>query len=221
MTLEIKNLTHWYTTADNALYKDVNLTFESGKFYAIVGESGSGKTTLLSFLAGLDVPREGDILVDGVSIKKIGLTAFRQKYVSTIFQSYNLLTTMTAFQNVQTALAITKSKHANDKTYILEQLARVGIDEEKAQKNVQRLSGGEQQRVAIVRALLVDAPIVADDEATGNLDHENSEKIVALFAELAHEFGKTVILITHDREVAKQADEQLLLKDHVFTPITD
>lgn len=118
MTLEIKNLTHWYTTADNALYKDVNLTFESGKFYAIVGESGSGKTTLLSFLAGLDVPREGDILVDGVSIKKIGLTAFRQKYVSTIFQSYNLLTTMTAFQNVQTALAITKSKHANDKTYI-------------------------------------------------------------------------------------------------------
>ena len=214
MTLEIKNLTHWYTTADNALYKDVNLTFESGKFYAIVGESGSGKTTLLSFLAGLDVPREGDILVDGVSIKKIGLTAFRQKYVSTIFQSYNLLTTMTAFQNVQTALAITKSKHANDKTYILEQLARVGIDEEKAQKNVQRLSGGEQQRVAIVRALLVDAPIVA-------ADHENSEKIVALFAELAHEFGKTVILITHDREVAKQADEQLLLKDHVFTPITD
>lgn len=201
--------------------KDVNLTFESGKFYAIVGESGSGKTTLLSFLAGLDVPREGDILVDGVSIKKIGLTAFRQKYVSTIFQSYNLLTTMTAFQNVQTALAITKSKHANDKTYILEQLARVGIDEEKAQKNVQRLSGGEQQRVAIVRALLVDAPIVAADEATGNLDHENSEKIVALFAELAHEFGKTVILITHDREVAKQADEQLLLKDHVFTPITD
>jgi len=100
-------------------------------------------------------------------------------------------------------------------------LARVGIDEEKAQKNVQRLSGGEQQRVAIVRALLVDAPIVAADEATGNLDHENSEKIVALFAELAHEFGKTVILITHDREVAKQADEQLLLKDHVFTPITD
>ena len=128
---------------------------------------------------------------------------------------------MTAFQNVQTALAITKSKHANDKTYILEQLARVGIDEEKAQKNVQRLSGGEQQRVAIVRALLVDAPIVAADEATGNLDHENSEKIVAFFAELAHEFGKTVILITHDREVAKQSDEQLLLKDHVFTPITD
>ena len=221
MTLEIKHLTHWYTTADNALYKDVSLTFESGKFYAIVGESGSGKTTLLSFLAGLDVPREGDILVDGVSIKKIGLTAFRQKYVSIIFQSYNLLTTMTAFQNVQTALAITKSKHANDKAYILERLARVGIDEEKAQKNVQRLSGGEQQRVAIVRALLVDAPIVAADEATGNLDHENSEKIVALFAELAHEFGKTVILITHDREVAKQADEQLLLKDHVFTPITD
>ena len=208
MTLEIKHLTHWYTDRDHKLYEDVNLTFESGRFYAIVGESGSGKTTLLSFLAGLDEPREGDILVDGVSIKEIGLTKFRQKYVSTIFQAYNLLNTMTAFQNVQTALAITGSIHAKDKAYILDQLARVGIDEEKAHKNVQRLSGGEQQRVAIVRALLVDAPIVAADEATGNLDHENSQKIVDLFAELAHEFGKTVILITHDRDVASRADEQ-------------
>lgn len=219
MTLEIKHLTHWYTDRDHKLYEDVNLTFESGRFYAIVGESGSGKTTLLSFLAGLDEPREGDILVDGVSIKEIGLTKFRQKYVSTIFQAYNLLNTMTAFQNVQTALAITGSIHAKDKAYILDQLARVGIDEEKAHKNVQRLSGGEQQRVAIVRALLVDAPIVAADEATGNLDHENSQKIVDLFAELAHEFGKTVILITHDRDVASWADEQLLLQNHVFEPI--
>lgn len=219
MTLEIKHLTHWYTDRDHKLYEDVNLIFESGRFYAIVGESGSGKTTLLSFLAGLDEPREGDILVDGVSIKEIGLTKFRQKYVSTIFQAYNLLNTMTAFQNVQTALAITGSIHAKDKAYILDQLARVGIDEEKAHKNVQRLSGGEQQRVAIVRALLVDAPIVAADEATGNLDHENSQKIVDLFAELAHEFGKTVILITHDRDVASRADEQLLLQNHVFEPI--
>ena len=219
MTLEIKHLTHWYTDRDHKLYEDVNLTFESGRFYAIVGESGSGKTTLLSFLAGLDEPREGDILVDGVSIKEIGLTKFRQKYVSTIFQAYNLLNTMTAFQNVQTALAITGSIHAKDKAYILDQLARVGIDEEKAHKNVQRLSGGEQQRVAIVRALLVDAPIVAADESTGNLDHENSHKIVDLFAELAHEFGKTVILITHDRDVASRADEQLLLQNHVFEPI--
>ncbi|WP_270310720.1 ABC transporter ATP-binding protein [Weissella cibaria] len=219
MTLEIKHLTHWYTDRNHKLYEDVNLTFESGRFYAIVGESGSGKTTLLSFLAGLDEPREGDILVDGVSIKEIGLTKFRQKYVSTIFQAYNLLNTMTAFQNVQTALAITGSIHAKDKAYILDQLARVGIDEEKAHKNVQRLSGGEQQRVAIVRALLVDAPIVAADEATGNLDHENSQKIVDLFAELAHEFGKTVILITHDRDVASRADEQLLLQNHVFEPI--
>ncbi|KIU23290.1 ABC transporter ATP-binding protein [Weissella cibaria] len=219
MTLEIKHLTHWYTDRDHKLYEDVNLTFESGRFYAIVGESGSGKTTLLSFLAGLDEPREGDILVDGVSIKEIGLTKFRQKYVSTIFQAYNLLNTMTAFQNVQTALAITGSIHAKDKSYILDQLARVGIDEEKAHKNVQRLSGGEQQRVAIVRALLVDAPIVAADEATGNLDHENSQKSVDLFAELAHEFGKTVILITHDRDVASRADEQLLLQNHVFEPI--
>jgi putative ABC transport system ATP-binding protein len=220
MTLEIKNLTHWYTDKDNILYKDVNLTFDDGKFYAIVGESGSGKTTLLSFLAGLDEPREGDILVNGQSLKQIGLTKYRQRNVSTIFQAYNLLNTMTAYQNINTALAITGSKHADDKAYILKGLADVGIDESLAYKNVQQLSGGEQQRVAIVRALLVDAPIVAADEATGNLDHENSEKIVALFAELAHKYGKTVILITHDREVAAQADEQILLKDHKFTPLT-
>jgi putative ABC transport system ATP-binding protein len=220
MTLKIEHLTHWYTDRDNALYQDVNLTFEDGKFYAIVGESGSGKTTLLSFLAGLDEPREGDILVNDTSLKKIGLTKYRQKNVSTIFQAYNLLTTMTAYQNVQTALAITGSAHAKDRQYILDGLASVGIDESLAFKKVQRLSGGEQQRVAIVRALLVDAPIVAADEATGNLDHENSEKIVALFADLAHKHGKTVILITHDREVATQADGQILLKDHKFTPIT-
>lgn len=217
MTLTIKHLTHWYTDESNKLYTDVNLEFESGKFYAIVGESGSGKTTILSFLAGLDLPREGEIAVDGESINKIGLTKYRQRYVATIFQAYNLLTTMTAYQNIETALAVTNSAHKGDRQYILDQLAKVGINEEKAFKNVQKLSGGEQQRVAIVRALLVDAPIVAADEATGNLDHENSELIVDLFKELAHDYGKTVILITHDRDVAKEADVQIELKDHKFT----
>ena len=217
MILTTKNLAHWYTDESSKLYSDVNLTFGSNKFYAIIGESGSGKTTILSFLAGLDVPCAGEIAIDGVSINKIGLTKYRQRYVATIFQSYNLLTSMTAYQNIETALAITRSSHKGDRQYILEQLARVGINQAQAFKNVQKLSGGEQQRIAIVRALLVDAPIVAADEATGNLDHENSTVIVNLFKELAHDYGKTVILITHDREIAKEADVQIELKDHQFT----
>lgn len=220
MTLTVENLSHWYTTPDEALYKDVNLTFDNGKFYAIVGESGSGKTTLLSFLAGLDMPAAGDISIDGKSLKQMGLTNYRRTRVSTIFQSYNLLSAMTAFQNVATALEITKSEHAGDKEFIFESLAQVGIDRTKAVKNVQKLSGGEQQRVAIARSLVVDAPIVLADEATGNLDHDNSIKIIELFEALAHEHGKTVILITHDRELAKMADEQVLLKDHQFTQLT-
>jgi putative ABC transport system ATP-binding protein len=216
MALKIEHLTHWYTDASQKLYEDVNLDFEDGKFYSIVGESGSGKTTILSFLAGLDEPREGEILVDGISAKKIGLTKYRQRNVATIFQAYNLLNTMTAYQNIETALAVTHSKHQGEKQYILDALARVGIDEAKSKKNVQQLSGGEQQRVAIVRALLVDAPIVAADEPTGNLDHENSQVIVDLFKELAHEYNKTVIMITHDGEIAKQTDVQIHLRNHKF-----
>lgn len=216
MTLKIRKLSHWYASEDQKLYEDVDLTFEAGKFYSIVGESGSGKTTLLSFLAGLDVPRQGDITVDGVSIYQIGLTKYRQKYVSTIYQAYNLLNTMTVYQNIETALAITKSSHLGDKKYILSTLERVGISREQAKLPVRKLSGGEQQRVAIVRALLVDARIVAADEPTGNLDHTNSQLIVDLFKELASEHGKTVIMITHDQQLAGQADIQIKLKQNHF-----
>ena len=134
MILTTKNLAHWYTDESSKLYSDVNLTFGSNKFYAIIGESGSGKTTILSFLAGLDVPCAGEIAIDGVSINKIGLTKYRQRYVATIFQSYNLLTSMTAYQNIETALAITRSSHKGDRQYILEQLARVGITKRKPLK---------------------------------------------------------------------------------------
>lgn len=214
--LEIKNLTHYFKDASQPLYQDVNLAFEPGKMYAIVGESGSGKTTLLSFLAGLDTPKQGQILLDGEDVNKIGLGNFRRDDVAIIFQSYNLLNYMSAYQNVKSALSITHSQHARDKQYILAALAKVGIDENNAMKNVQQLSGGQQQRVAIVRAMLVDAPIVAADEPTGNLDAENSAAIVELFKALTRELNKTVIIITHDQNVAQQADVQIQLADHQF-----
>ncbi|AEJ23485.1 ABC transporter ATP-binding protein [Weissella koreensis] len=220
MSLKVDNLSHWYADEDQRLYENINLEFEDGNFYSIVGESGSGKTTMLSFLAGLDVPKKGDIRVNGASIYKIGLTKYRQKYVSTIYQAYNLLKTMTAYQNIETALEITDSRHRGDKKFILNSLESVGISRSKAMMSIQKLSGGEQQRVAIVRALLVDAKIVLADEPTGNLDHDNSQLIVNLFKELASEYGKTVIMITHDDKLAQQADIQIKLQKNKFEVIS-
>ncbi|AEV95812.1 ABC transporter ATP-binding protein [Pediococcus claussenii] len=216
MKLQVKELTHAYD-GGQPLYENVNLKFDSGKLYTIVGESGSGKTTLLSFLAGLDVPQKGGVYLEDINIRKIGLTNYRKRDVAIVFQQFNLLNYMSALDNILTALSITKSKHRGDRQYVLDMLNKVGINELDARKNVQLLSGGQQQRVAIVRAMLVDAPIVIADEPTGNLDSENSMGIVKMFQGLAHESGKTVIIITHDVNVAEQGDIKIQLKDHQFS----
>lgn len=217
--LAVKDLNYWYQSPQDALYEDIHLTFESGKLYGILGSSGSGKTTFLSLIAGLDLPKKGDILYDGKSIQKIGLTAYRNQCVSIVFQSYNLLPYMSAVDNIITALEITKSKRTDRKVYALEMLARVGISEEMAKKNVQHLSGGQQQRVAIVRAMCCDAKLVVADEPTGNLDEQNSKEMIQLFAELAHEQQKCVIVITHERDIANACDVVLELKNKKFHTI--
>ncbi|MEX0380417.1 ABC transporter ATP-binding protein [Leuconostoc sp. MS02] len=219
MTLVIKNLTHQYNAQEQPLYENVNMTFEPRTLYSIVGQSGSGKTTLLSFLAGLDTPLQGTMTLDDQNIKAYGLTKYRNQKVAIIFQSYNLLNYMTAAQNVLSALAITKSKHAGDKDYVYVTLGKLGIDRTLADKNVQQLSGGQQQRVAIARALAVDAKIVIADEPTGNLDEENTQEVISIFQELAHDIGKTVILVTHESNVAQAADVQISLKNRQFTVI--
>lgn len=217
--LEVKDVNYWYQSKNDVLYDDINLTFDSGKLYGILGSSGSGKTTFLSLIAGLDVPKKGDILYDGQSMKKIGLTAYRNKYVSIVFQSYNLLPYMSAVDNILAALEITNSQRKDRKIYALEMLARVGITEDMAKKNVQHLSGGQQQRVAIVRAMCCDAQLVVADEPTGNLDEQNSQEIIKLFAELAHEQQKCVIVITHERDSANACDVVLELKNKKFNTI--
>ncbi|MCT4378808.1 ABC transporter ATP-binding protein [Leuconostoc falkenbergense] len=219
MTLAIKNLTHQYNAQERPLYENVNMTFEPRTLYSIVGQSGSGKTTLLSFLAGLDTPSEGTITLDDQDIKSYGLTKYRNQKVAIIFQAYNLLNYMTAAQNVASALSMTKSKHTGDKDYIYSTLNKLGIDSSLADKNVQQLSGGQQQRVAIARALAVDAKIVIADEPTGNLDEENTQEVISIFQELAHEVGKTVIIVTHEPNVAKAADIQISLKNRQFTVV--
>lgn len=217
--LQAKNISYWYDTEANTLYKDVNLEFEAGQLYGIIGSSGAGKTTMLTMLAGLDKPRRGEILYEGKSLQKIGLTHYRNRYVSIVFQAYNLLPYMSALDNVLTAMQITHSTQANAVTFALEMLKKVGINSDLAHKNVQKLSGGQQQRVAIVRAMCCAAPVVVADEPTGNLDDVNTREIIKLFQTLAHEQQKCVILVTHEKDVAASCDVQYHLQHKTFEKI--
>lgn len=218
MTLYTKNIGYWYTNnPDDYLFKDVNLSFERGKIYAILGQSGSGKTTFLSLLAGLDSPKAGKIYLDDKDINKSGLTNYRKNAVSTIFQAYNLMTYMTARQNVQTALEITSTPVDNAKIDELFEL--VGIPKEMIDKPVLQLSGGQQQRVAIVRALATNHDIIIADEPTGNLDEETTQDIVNIFKDIAHQQNKTVIIVTHETAVAKETDVVFELKKKQFTQL--
>ncbi|SDQ12314.1 ABC transporter ATP-binding protein [Streptococcus equinus] len=218
MTLHTKNIGYWYTNnPDDYLFKDVNLSFERGKIYAILGQSGSGKTTFLSLLAGLDSPKTGKIYLDDKDINKSGLTNYRKNAVSTIFQAYNLMTYMTARQNVQTALEITNTPIDNAKIDELFEL--VGIPKEMIDKPVLQLSGGQQQRVAIVRALATNHDVIIADEPTGNLDEETTQDIVNIFKDIAHQQNKTVIIVTHETAVAKETDVVFELKKKQFTQL--
>ncbi|WP_033152515.1 ABC transporter ATP-binding protein [Streptococcus equinus] len=218
MTLQTKNIGYWYTNnPDDYLFKDINLTFEKGKVYSILGQSGSGKTTFLSLLAGLDSPKTGQIYLDDTDINKSGLTNYRRNAVSTIFQAYNLMTYMTARQNVQTALEI--SNKSVDNAKIEELFELVGIPREMIDKPVLKLSGGQQQRVAIVRALATGHDLIIADEPTGNLDEETTQDIVSIFKEIAHQQNKTVIIVTHETAVAKETDVIFELKKKQFTQI--
>lgn len=214
-----KNVGYWYDKGNIPLYQHVNLTFEKGVLYSILGSSGSGKTTFLSLLAGLEKPKEGDILYEGTSISKMGLTKFRNQKVSIVFQAYNLLPYMTALQNIVTAMEITRSKETDKKAYALKMLKKVGISEDLANKNVMKLSGGQQQRIAIVRSMCTDTELIVADEPTGNLDEETSRDIIHLFQELAHKENKCIILVTHEKEVANESDVCIQLKNKEFTTI--
>jgi putative ABC transport system ATP-binding protein len=183
--------------------KGLNVTFESNQMYAIVGESGSGKTTLISLIAALDRIQHGDIMLDGKSLKTIGESEFRRRYVNIVFQSFNLIKYMTACENVEVGLDFAGIKK-DEKAKAYELLSAVGISRTKSDRLVQKLSGGEQQRVAIARAMAGDVPIIVADEPTGNLDEKTEAKILALFKKLADE-GKIVIIVTHSQKVARHS----------------
>lgn len=211
--LEFQDIGYWYKQENKKhdILKGINVSFEKGKFYTIVGPSGSGKTTFLALASALDVAKEGIILYEGIDIKKIGLTKFRNKYVSIVFQSYNLLTYMTALQNVVTGMEISGSPVKNKKEFALQMLEKVGISEKQAKQKVLTLSGGQQQRVSIARALCCQSDLIVADEPTGNLDEDTANDIVTLFQELAHKEEKCVIVVTHDANIAALSDVTIKL----------
>lgn len=216
--LEFKHIFYSYGSSQKKvkILEDINYSFQKGCFYTILGPSGSGKTTVLSLASGLDQPKSGSILFEGEDLEKIGLDKFRNKHVSMVFQSFNLITYMTALQNVVTAMEITGVKVKDKKGRALELLQKVGLNESEANRNVLRLSGGQQQRVAIARALSTDVDLLVADEPTGSLDEQTSADIVQLFKELAHKENKCIIVVTHSIDVANQSDVSIYLKNRNF-----
>ncbi|MFJ8938238.1 ABC transporter ATP-binding protein [Streptomyces sp. NPDC102365] len=212
--LRISGVSHTYTgqRRRTTVLKEIDHDFHRGTFYAVLGPSGCGKTTLLSLAGGLDTPTRGTISFDGTGLDRIGLGRYRSRHAATIFQQYNLLTYMTAVQNVTTAMEITGTKGRNRKARALELLERIGLDRHQATRNVLRLSGGQQQRVAIARALACDVDILFADEPTGNLDEDTAAGIIGIFQELAREQGKCVIVVTHSHRLAAEADHTLTLR---------
>ncbi len=217
--LEFKDLSYWYrhNNKQHDIVKKINVSFHKGLFYAIIGPSGSGKTTLLALASALDAPKDGQVLYEGKDIRKIGYSNFRNKYVSIVFQSYNLLPYMTALQNVITAMEITGNKVKDKKQYALEMLGKVGIDEKQAGQKVLTLSGGQQQRVSIARALCCKSDLIVADEPTGNLDEDTAKDIIELFLQLAHQENKCVIMVTHDHNIADIADRTIRLSKGQIT----
>ena len=193
--LEVKDLEYAYSR-DSIVFKNINVNLEEGKMYAILGHSGCGKTTFLSLLGGLDTPTKGEILLNGENIENYGLAKHRKNNVSFIFQSYNLIDYLTPAENVSIASKLPPKP-------ILE---KVGLKDEEIKRNVLKLSGGQQQRVAIARALASEAPVLLADEPTGNLDEENANSIINILKDCSHKMNKCVVIVTHSKDLAKQAD---------------
>jgi putative ABC transport system ATP-binding protein len=208
--LELQNVSYRYDGGTETVLNGISATFESGKVYTVVGQSGAGKSTLLSLISGLDVCKEGSILYEGKNLRELDRDEYRSKSVGVIFQGFNLLLNSTAVYNITLSMNISESNIKNKqakKEYAYDLLEKVGIDYETANRKILRLSGGEQQRVGIARALSHDPDIIIADEPTGNLDSETETAVLDILTRLAHEDKKCVIIVTHSENVTAIADE--------------
>ena len=212
--LEVKNVNYRYSDAevDDYVLRDINLSFELGKSYAIKGKSGSGKTTLLSLISGLEKKYEGEILYNGNDLAKMDLDKYRNSDIGIVFQSYNLLPQFTAEENIILSMDISNVKDVDKKEKALELMKQVGLNKSLAKRRVLKLSGGEQQRIAIARSLSYNPKIIIADEPTGNLDKETENEILKIFNNLAHKENKCVIIVTHSGNVCDSVDQVYDLK---------
>lgn len=205
--LTMDKVSYIYEGAKKKILNEISVDFEAGVLYAIMGKSGAGKSTVLSLISGLDMATKGCIYYNSQDIKSIDRDRYRAKSIGVIFQGYNLLLNATALENIVLSMNISGISKRNKKKFALDLLAKVGIDEETANRKVLKLSGGEQQRIGIARALSHDPDVIIADEPTGNLDNETETNIMNILQRLAHDENKCVIVVTHSKGVAAYADE--------------
>ncbi len=212
--LSIQNASYRYSDAEEDEYalRNVSYDFEKGKIYAIRGRSGTGKTTLLSLISGLERCTEGKIIFDNKDLKDINLDYYRSHEIGIIFQSYNLLPFMTVSENIILSMDASGIKIENKKEEALKLMKSVGLKDVYANRKVLRISGGEQQRVAIARSLSYNPKMIVADEPTGNLDKQTEKEILDIFKSLAHEDNKCVIIVTHSPNVCEMVDQVYDLK---------
>jgi putative ABC transport system ATP-binding protein len=217
--LEARNITHSYPLDGRTIpvLSDVSLQVDPGEFVVVSGSSGSGKTTLLTLLSGLDHPTAGQVFIDGRDISNASedqLAALRNRTIGFVFQSFHLVPSMTALENIQFPAELAGDSRAHDRAVRL--LARIGLAD-RADNLPGQLSGGEKQRVALCRALINRPKLLFADEPTGNLDSENGERVLAQLIQLKNEHGATLVLVTHNSEIARAADRVLILSDGRLT----
>lgn len=211
--LELSHVGYRYEGSTKHVLRDINALFESGKVYTIVGRSGSGKSTLLSLISGLDVATDGSVLFEDKDLKALDRDTYRAKSIGVVFQSYNLILNATAVENIVLSMNISQNPEPDKKDKAYTVLEKVGIDRETADRKILKLSGGEQQRVGIARAIANDPDVIIADEPTGNLDEATEQEVLGILSALAHDEGKCVIIVTHSRGVTAIADEVVGIKD--------
>jgi putative ABC transport system ATP-binding protein len=220
--IELAGLTRTYSDAGvtRAVFRDLSLHVERGEIVVILGPSGSGKTTLLNLVSGIDLPTAGEVRIGGSNLtgmRERERTLFRRDHIGFVFQFFNLIPTLTVEENLFLPLELSGRETAADRARARALLASVGL-EDRAREYPDRLSGGEQQRVAVARALSHDPSVVLADEPTGNLDRETGSVVLGLLKRLALQAGKTVLIVTHSEEAASLADRVLVLRDGLLAP---
>lgn len=218
--IQVRGLDKTYRRGNEDIHvlQGLNLDVDKGDFVAFMGPSGSGKTTLLNLLGGLDVPTRGSVTVSGDEITHMSsgkLTEWRARHVGFIFQMYNLIPVLTAFQNVELPLLLTKLSKAERRKHVETALSIVGLGD-RMDHYPRQLSGGQEQRVAIARAIVADPTFLLCDEPTGDLDRKSADEVMNLIHRLVKEYGKTVLMVTHDPLVARQANLTLHLDKGVL-----